>query len=100
FFFQAEDGIRDATVTGVQTCALPISWEFARILPGASRTLQAAPVRDRDHGSTRFLRAPEPTPRPAWWRVDRQSAEYFPGRNDGRAPRLRSPSRASPWCRH
>src|SRR5207245_4788674 len=25
FFFQAEDGIRDATVTGVPTCALPIS---------------------------------------------------------------------------
>src|SRR5579859_1968371 len=27
FFFQAEDGIRDLTVTGVQTCALPISPE-------------------------------------------------------------------------
>src|SRR5207245_8774968 len=27
FFFQAEDGIRDATVTGVQTCALPICKE-------------------------------------------------------------------------
>src|SRR5260370_29136290 len=27
FFFQAEDGIRDSSVTGVQTCALPI---FAR----------------------------------------------------------------------
>src|SRR5256886_16125533 len=27
FFFQAEDGIRDLTVTGVQTCALPISAE-------------------------------------------------------------------------
>src|SRR2546430_3961580 len=26
FFFQAEDGIRVLTVTGVQTCALPISW--------------------------------------------------------------------------
>src|SRR5260221_9636611 len=26
FFFQAEDGIRDHCVTGVQTCALPISW--------------------------------------------------------------------------
>src|SRR2546430_7128153 len=26
FFFQAEDGIRDLTVTGVQTCALPIWW--------------------------------------------------------------------------
>src|SRR2546430_4262589 len=25
FFFQAEDGIRDLTVTGVQTCALPIA---------------------------------------------------------------------------
>src|SRR5207237_3170542 len=29
FFFQAEDGIRDSSVTGVQTCALPIS-SFAR----------------------------------------------------------------------
>src|SRR5215475_10559119 len=32
FFFQAEDGIRDFHVTGVQTCALPIFWgtpEFA-----------------------------------------------------------------------
>src|SRR5437879_9970076 len=27
FFFQAEDGIRDTSVTGVQTCALPISAE-------------------------------------------------------------------------
>src|SRR5207248_6542952 len=31
FFFQAEDGIRDRTVTGVQTCALPIY----RVSPGA-----------------------------------------------------------------
>src|SRR2546427_7275884 len=29
FFFQAEDGIRDLTVTGVQTCALPISQSVA-----------------------------------------------------------------------
>ena len=28
FFFQAEDGIRDIGVTGVQTCALPISLGF------------------------------------------------------------------------
>src|SRR5882762_6090840 len=27
FFFQAEDGIRDSSVTGVQTCALPISFD-------------------------------------------------------------------------
>src|SRR5688572_33342276 len=30
FFFQAEDGIRDLTVTGVQTCALPISRLLSR----------------------------------------------------------------------
>src|SRR5690606_6096529 len=30
FFFQAEDGIRDFHVTGVQTCALPISLEHDR----------------------------------------------------------------------
>ena len=28
FFFQAEDGIRDRDVTGVQTCALPVSSRF------------------------------------------------------------------------
>src|SRR5207237_3650165 len=32
FFFQAEDGIRDSSVTGVQTCALPIS----QVLPSCS----------------------------------------------------------------
>src|SRR2546427_3056503 len=32
FFFQAEDGIRDLTVTGVQTCALPISDEVTEHL--------------------------------------------------------------------
>src|SRR2546430_5278685 len=32
FFFQAEDGIRDLTVTGVQTCALPICrWQQHRL---------------------------------------------------------------------
>src|SRR5207245_5434248 len=35
FFFQAEDGIRDATVTGVQTCALPIC---ARAAPSLAWT--------------------------------------------------------------
>src|SRR6266542_5486991 len=36
FFFQAEDGIRDATVTGVQTCALPISPVSRRATPKAN----------------------------------------------------------------
>src|SRR3989442_13301887 len=43
FFFQAEDGIRDADVTGVQTCALPIAGRVHRLAraaragPGAAR---------------------------------------------------------------
>src|SRR5690348_6191478 len=38
FFFQAEDGIRDGRVTGVQTCALPIS-AATKIAPGESGLL-------------------------------------------------------------
>src|SRR5699024_11584211 len=34
FFFQAEDGIRDRNVTGVQTCALPISLTRISSFPG------------------------------------------------------------------
>src|SRR2546430_4660696 len=36
FFFQAEDGIRDLTVTGVQTCALPIFMRRSERLPRGS----------------------------------------------------------------
>src|SRR2546430_3829540 len=36
FFFQAEDGIRDLTVTGVQTCALPISGVHSLMLLSAA----------------------------------------------------------------
>src|SRR5690606_40532022 len=36
-FFQAEDGIRDFHVTGVQTCALPISLDYAQRGPGRLR---------------------------------------------------------------
>ena len=38
FFFQAEDGIRDYDVTGVQTCALPIC-EYAEAEPLYERSL-------------------------------------------------------------
>src|SRR5690349_23140168 len=37
FFFQAEDGIRDLYVTGVQTCALPILGLQARLLGDVAR---------------------------------------------------------------
>src|SRR2546430_12511209 len=45
FFFQAEDGIRDLTVTGVQTCALPIcrAAPARRCANGAGRRSPAYP---------------------------------------------------------
>src|SRR5437764_4078674 len=38
FFFQAEDGIRDTSVTGVQTCALPICHPSGRVHPSPPRS--------------------------------------------------------------
>src|SRR5215217_6443770 len=47
FFFQAEDGIRDIGVTGVQTCALPIS--LAPAGPSALLLVVGHPGRQRHH---------------------------------------------------
>src|SRR5207237_3686956 len=46
FFFQAEDGIRDSSVTGVQTCALPISvrWTTVRDSTPCSRISNCCPA--------------------------------------------------------
>src|SRR3982075_1906032 len=41
FFFQAEDGIRDAPVTGVQTCALPI---YPLVVPYEPQLRPGAPI--------------------------------------------------------
>src|SRR5699024_11457548 len=51
FFFQAEDGIRDRNVTGVQTCALPI-WARDIAVAGCS-----APGRVPEHPATAMSRA-------------------------------------------
>src|SRR3989441_12576622 len=59
FFFQAEDGIRDKLVTGVQTCALPIS-HFARMF---RKSTGEAPhpfvLRQRIERAKAMLRAPD-----------------------------------------
>src|SRR6266704_4176019 len=59
FFFQAEDGIRDRNVTGVQTCALPISmseWSgFSSTSAASSRpATDMGPGRTPDRKSTRL----------------------------------------------
>src|SRR5690554_8138725 len=53
FFFQAEDGIRDADVTGVQTCALPICSALARELWRLRR------LRRHEHLRQRLTALPE-----------------------------------------
>src|SRR2546430_7147752 len=50
FFFQAEDGIRDLTVTGVQTCALPI-WSSLDATEAAVRVLEDDPHFNAGKGS-------------------------------------------------
>src|SRR5438067_4846583 len=50
FFFQAEDGIRDRNVTGVQTCALPIYYRVC-IQPGPVGLYGAPPGSSRPHGA-------------------------------------------------
>src|SRR5256886_334365 len=52
FFFQAEDGIRDLTVTGVQTCALPICSGSIGRRPSSSQSCCGC------SGLMRFLRTP------------------------------------------
>src|SRR5205823_7204386 len=43
FFFHAEDGIRDKLVTGVQTCALPISFTEVGYMAGVAVSLDGQP---------------------------------------------------------
>src|SRR2546422_5101951 len=74
FFFQAEDGIRDVAVTGVQTCALPISaraWhraraDSARSTLGPPRPRSSGCGRGRPRESRALPAALAPPERAAW----------------------------------
>src|SRR5437867_5553927 len=56
FFFQAEDGIRDRTVTGVQTCALPISRSRKAwiILPDHYQTIRTNVLQRGQHDTLHY----------------------------------------------
>src|SRR2546430_5160960 len=71
FFFQAEDGIRDLTVTGVQTCALPIfgsteGMQPLELRPLARRTMavlwEGSRVRCESPGATTIRSATNAIP--------------------------------------
>src|SRR5256885_5180120 len=71
FFFQAEDGIRDYKVTGVQTCALPIE---ERGIGSADR--HAASISDEGSGN--------------WLQFPGKQACHEHGRGEGARQRLRT----------
>src|SRR2546430_6005307 len=72
FFFQAEDGIRDLTVTGVQTCALPI-WNMTE----KNDQLQAAAAGDLGEQQHRCRAQcdPQPVPDPQRLHLEQRPAE-------------------------
>src|SRR3989337_2016614 len=53
-FFQAEDGIRDATVTGVQTCALPICSTSIPARAGTGMEVELGRVPQRETAMTPY----------------------------------------------
>src|SRR2546428_4908138 len=69
FFFQAEDGIRDLIVTGVQTCALPI-WSW-----------------DRPSAANAAVRSDDPTTTSREWRVACQSSRSIGSSGSGERER-------------
>src|SRR2546429_2826950 len=80
FFFQAEDGIRDVAVTGVQTCALPICVaEPYRARESATRRARRGPRQRRRE----LRRCPRVLPEAA--RADRPEGPVPLGRQIGRA---------------
>src|SRR5437868_12009219 len=83
FFFQAEDGIRDRNVTGVQTCALPISTP-ARATSSPPPSSSPSP-----RGARRWPPPASPTP-------PRASASAAPARSEERRVGKECRSRWSP----
>src|SRR6266487_1879917 len=99
FFFQAEDGIRDGRVTGVQTCALPISrhgW-IRTVLPrrarvgGLRRTLDAVDTARAHERPPPLQRDLERAPRRLADFTRREAAEAREGGHRGNPSQPRRP---------
>src|SRR5690606_40219010 len=101
FFFQAEDGIRDFHVTGVQTCALPISpslppWRLPPPSPparGARASRLPPPRGSRPPPTPSRSKWPRPpagpsppaTPAPPPWKIGRASCREGAQSTTGRS---------------
>src|SRR5712691_3985419 len=101
FFFQAEDGIRDLTVTGVQTCALPICGRPDASVGRGHRRDEPLRALERKGGAaaSRRYRAPSdrgaPAPASAW-----SECPSDPGQDGWAAPVERRRALTAPgWVR-
>src|SRR5256886_8543591 len=92
FFFQAEDGIRDLTVTGVQTCALPISGRIQRGTRSSGLSYFAKAFSSTGNcRSSRVLEPRGPSRSILFW------PEPWPGRSEERRVGKECRSRWSPY---
>src|SRR2546426_4264986 len=94
FFFQAEDGIRDYKVTGVQTCALPISAQAAKLKSdtAALRAFRHA-FADRIDSAKAYLAPALSSPDS----TDRLSAAVFMLTGGSKLAQAGAYDRAHPW---
>src|SRR5690606_40397430 len=83
FFFQAEDGIRDFHVTGVQTCALPISY-FNKTIQAAQDNWRKVVALAAEHG------IPAPTFASSLAYYDGYRSARLPANLDRKSTRLNS----------
>src|SRR5256885_4320009 len=93
FFFQAEDGIRDYKVTGVQTCALPILSGRAALEP--SRQIKTLAARRQPDPPTAAIGAPSPRRRGPTHRLDQSFKS--PARSEERRVGKECRSRWAPY---
>src|SRR5256885_2512026 len=91
FFFQAEDGIRDYKVTGVQTCALPI---WAR---GQRRLLRPLPLAARQASTHALSPKDRPCTEPKPGRAERETPGRALIRSEERRVGKECRSRWSPY---
>src|SRR5690625_7830893 len=98
FFFQAEDGIRDGHVTGVQTCALPI-FEFSEpldVLKGDELTNMIDEVAQEERYTRSEERRVGKEGRSRWWPAKRKKKEeQTRGGSDGEQKKIRHSQRAA-----
>src|SRR5690348_8805192 len=97
FFFQAEDGIRDGRVTGVQTCALPIFTRQARRgrPPGQQQSPQAGPGRHQGDHPRRLVGRPRLACLVIFLAATRENNDQY--RSEERRVGKEGRTRRAPW---